>query len=150
MKFVLSICLLLTSIHSHAALNKWVDADGKVHYSDTAPADVKTQKLKSPGTPDAGTQEGSAPPQKTIAEREAEWKKEQKSKEESTQKAAQEKEAAAIKKKNCENARSNLTNYEKSPLIVTYDAKGERKILDEATRKKETDDARKAVSSYCN
>jgi len=150
MKYCLAICLLLTSISSHAALNKWVDADGKVHYSDTAPADVKAKKLRSSAAPDAITAVSGIAAPKSLAEREAEWKKSQKSKEEATQKADQEKEAAAIKQKNCETARSNLATLENSPAIVTYNEKGERIYMDDSSRKQGIEESRKAVSSYCN
>jgi hypothetical protein len=150
MNYSLAICLLLTSMTSHAALNKWVDADGKVHYSDSAPTDVKAKTLRSSSAPDAIAPASSVSAPKTLAEREADWKKSQKTKEEAAQKAEQEKEAALVKQKNCESARSNLAGYENSRAIVKYDANGERSYLDEAARNKTIEDARKTVSTYCN
>jgi hypothetical protein len=150
MKLSLAICLLLTSFNSHAALNKWVDADGKVHYSDTPPTDVKVKTLRSSAAPDAITPVSGVAAQKSLAEREAEWKKSQKTKEESAQKATQEKESAVVRQKNCEIARNNLATLENSPSIVTYNEKGERILMDDASRKQNTEEARKAVNSYCN
>jgi len=150
MKYSLAICLFITSMSSHAALNKWVDADGKVHYSDSAPTDVKVKTLRSSSAPDATTSASGVSAPKTLAERDADWKKSQKAKEEVAQKAEQEKEAALIKQKNCESARSNLAGYENSRAIVKYDANGERSFLDDASRNKTIEDARKTVSTYCN
>ena len=150
MKHGMAIFLLLTSINSHAALNKWVDADGKVHYSDTAPSDVEVKKLRSSVAPDIATAVSGVAAPKTLAEREAEWKKSQKSKEEATQKAAREQEAALVKQKNCDGARGNLATYENSPRMVQYDAKGERTYLDDAARAQKTEEARKAIGTYCN
>lgn len=150
MNYSLAICLFLTSMTSHAALNKWVDADGKVHYSDSAPTDVKVKTLRSSSAPDAITSVSSVSAPKTLAERDADWKKSQKAKEEVAQKAEQEKEAALVKQKNCESARSNLAGYENSRAIVKYDANGERSFLDDAARNKTIEDARKTVSTYCN
>lgn len=150
MKHCLAICLLLTSISTHAALNKWVDADGKVHYSDTAPADAKVKKLRSSSAPDASAPTTEAPAQKSVAEREADWKKSQNAKDEAEKKVALEKENVAIKQKNCDSARGNLAAYENSPRMVQYDAKGERTYLDETARAQKIDEARKAVSTYCN
>jgi len=150
MKHSLAICLLLTSFSSHAALNKWVDTDGKVHYSDTAPADVKVKTLRSSVAPDAITPVSGVAAPKSLAEREAEWKKSQKSKEEATKKAAQEQEAALVKQKKCEIARNNLATLENSPAIVTYNEKGERAFMGDAARKQNIDEARKTVSSFCN
>lgn len=152
MKSSLAICLLLISLHSHAGINKWVDAEGKVHYSDKPPADIKSTTVKSAAAlegnnikPASGV---SAP--KTLAEREAEWKKSQKAKDEAAQKEAKVQEAASIKQKNCDSARSNLTTLENSPALVTYNSKGKRTIVDDDTRKQRTEEARQAVNSYCN
>jgi hypothetical protein len=114
MKYSLAIFLLLTSITSHAALNKWVDADGKVHYSDTAPSDVKVKTLRSSAAPEAITPVSGVAAPKSLAERNAEWKKSQKSKEEAAQKAAQEQEAALVKQKNCE---TTLQPWKTAPLL---------------------------------
>jgi Domain of unknown function (DUF4124) len=150
MKYYVVTFLLLTSFNAYAALNKWVDADGKVHYSDSRPADIKVQTLKSSSTPDATTPASGVSAPKTLAEREAEWKKSQKVKEEAAQKADQEKDVAAVKQKNCESARGNLASLENSPAIVTYNEKGERTFMDDVSRKQRTEEARKVVSSYCN
>lgn len=150
MKYCLAICLLLTSIGTHAALNKWVDADGKVHYSDSPPVDAKVQKLRNSTAPEASAPATGAPAQKSVAEREADWKKSQNTKDEAEKKAALEKENVAIKQKNCDSARGNLAAYENSPRMVQYDAQGERTYLDETARAQKIDEARKAVSTYCN
>jgi hypothetical protein len=150
MKYSLAICLLLISMTSQAALNKWVDAEGKVHYSDSVPSDVKAKTLKSSSAPDATATVSGVTAPKSLAERDAEWKKSQKSKEEDAKKADQQKEEAVIKQKNCESARSNLASYENSRSIVKYDSKGEPAYLDDAARNQTIENARKEVSKYCN
>ncbi len=150
MRYCLAIYLVFTSIISHAALSKWVDTDGKVHYSDSPPADVKVKKLRSFTAPDTLTPVSGVFAQKSLAEREAEWKKSQKLKDEVEQKAALEKENVLIRQKNCEGARSNLATLENGRALVTYDAKGKRSFVDEATRAQRTEEERKAVSTYCN
>ena len=103
MKRILTIVMLLTSSSVHAALNKWIDADGKVHYSDSAPADAKVKQIRSSSATEAAPESAlpgsEAPAQKTIAEREADWKKSQLSKAEDEKKAANKKEEASIKQK---------------------------------------------------
>lgn len=153
MKHTLGICLLFLSISSQAGVSKWVDAEGKVHYSDIPPSDIKAKSIKSTerhDTTDNVTPATGVATPKTLAEREAEWKKTQKTKEEAAQKSAQKQEAASIKQKNCENARKNLATLENSPAIVTYDSKGERTEMDDASRKQSIQEARKAISTYCN
>ena len=143
MKRCLPLCLLLLSFSAHGALTKWVDADGKVHYSDEPPPDnVKAKTVTTPHNP-----AGGVPEQKTFVEQEAEWKKAQKAKEEAAQKAAQQQENALAKQKNCEAAKANLSALEKTPVITVY---GEASYMDEATRKQKTEEARKQISTYCD
>jgi len=149
----LAICLLLTSFSAYGALHKWVDADGGVHYSDTVPsADVKAKTLRgSSAAPDSVTtsSSGVAAP-KTLAEREADAKKAQKSKSEAAEKTAREQENVAYKKKNCETARTSLSTLENSPRLVTYDAQGESTYLDDSARQQRIEEVRKAISINCN
>ena len=45
--YFMIITLALISFNAHADLSKWVDADGKVHYSDTPPPDVTTESVRN-------------------------------------------------------------------------------------------------------
>ena len=45
-RFLFVIALLGVSISASADIYKWVDANGKVHYSNTPPPDVKGNKVK--------------------------------------------------------------------------------------------------------
>jgi len=150
MKSYLALCLILLNFNTHAALNKWVDADGKVHYSDTPPPDVKAKRLRSSNVTEPATDTSGVRPQKTLAEQEAEWKKSQKAKEEANQKAIQEQEAILTKKKNCETSRSYLEKIENSPKVAQYNSQGERTIMDEASRQQRIEEARKAVAAHCS
>lgn len=150
MKHSLALSLLLISMSSHAGINKWIDAEGKVHYSDMAPADIKATTIRSAApVPDTPTSTSGVAAPKTLAEREAEWQKSQKAKEETAQKEAKAQETASIKQKNCENARSNLTTLENSPVLASYNEKGERTLVDDDTRRQRTEEARQAISTYC-
>jgi len=141
--------LSIMSLNAGAALNKWVDAEGKVHYSDTPPPDVATETVRNI----AGKERAEAPathPPKSLAEREAEMKKSKQAKDEAAQKQAQKDAEAETRKKNCAAARENAQSLEQSPRIVTYDANGERSFMDDATRAQRLEDARKTISSDCN
>jgi hypothetical protein len=149
MKRSLPIFLLLFSLGSHAELNKWVDANGKVHYSDEPPPEnAKVQTMRLPHSQEAPA---SAPPaRKSIFEQEADVKKEQKAKEEAAQKAAKEQEAAQTKQRNCDQARAQLATLQNSPRITTYDANGERTIMDDNARQQAISDTQTLVGKYCN
>lgn len=144
MKRCLPICLLLLSFSAHGALTKWVDADGKVHYSDEPPPlDVKAKILVTPSAA------SGVPAQKTYVEREAERKKAEKAKEEAAQNASQQQEEALAKQKDCAAARANLKALENSPLIATYNDKGESSYMDDTTRRQNIEVARKQISTFC-
>jgi Domain of unknown function (DUF4124) len=154
MKYSLLACLLLLlSFNAHGALHKWVDADGKVHYSDSPPPpDARTQKLELLSAPatETGTSASDVPATSTTAEREAEWRKTQKAKEEAAQKAAKEQEAALARQMNCQQARSQLLTLQNSPAIATYDANGERRLMNDADRQRGIEATNKAISQYCD
>ena len=148
-RFFFTIALSMLCLNSHAALNKWVDAEGKVHYSDIPPPDVATETVRNI----AGKEQAEAPAThapKSAAEREAEMKKTKKAQEEAAQKQAQKDAEAETRKKNCAAARENTQALEQSPRIVTYDANGDRSFMDDATRAQRLEDARKTISSDCN
>ena len=150
MKIFLSISMLFITFNALAAMNKWVDAEGMVHYSDTRPDDIKVKQIKSSSAADSTTAASGAVAPKTMAEREVEWKKSQQSKEKAEQKIAQEKENNLIKQKNCDGARSNLATLERSRSLVTYNAQGEPAFMDDAGRAQRTEEARKDISDNCN
>ena len=145
MKRCLPVCMLLLSFSAHGALTKWVDADGKVHYSDEPPpVDVKAKTLTTPHDSTSGV-----PAAKTFIELESERKKNQKAKEEAAQKTAQQQEEAAGKRKNCISAKANLRALENNPQITTYNDKGEVSYMDDSARRQNIEEARKQISTFC-
>jgi hypothetical protein len=143
------ITLALITFNVHAELNKWVDADGKVHYSDTPPPEVQTQNVRSY----AGKGQSDAPASyspKSVAEREAEMRKSKQTKEEASKKKAEEDARADAKKRNCEGARQNARSLSEGGRIYTYDEKGERAYMDDAARAQRLEEANKVISENCN
>jgi Domain of unknown function (DUF4124) len=141
--------LILTSTNALAAITKWVDSNGQVHYSDQPPpSNVRPKTL----LPDSDTQDtassGVAAP-KTIAEREAELKKAQKSKKEATEKAAQKQSAADAQQASCAAAQQNLRDLQSGIRMVEIDAKGERSYIDDNQREQRVEKAQKGISNYC-
>ncbi|MBU1424413.1 MAG: DUF4124 domain-containing protein [Gammaproteobacteria bacterium] len=149
-RFISIISLVLICSNAHAGLNKWVDADGKVHYSDTPPPEVTTQSVRNI----AGKEEQADAPAsyspKSVAEREAEYKKAKQEKTEAAQKKAKQDADAETRKSNCAAARENLRVLEAGSRIVTYDANGERTYLDDDARTQRLEDAQKAISTNCD
>jgi len=143
------ITLALITFNVHAELNKWVDADGKVHYSDTPPPEVTTQSVRNIAGKGSTEAPASYSP-KSLAEREAEMKKSKQSKEEDSKKKAEENAQADAKRRNCEAARQNARSIEEGGRIYSYDEKGERKYLDDSARAQRLEEANKAISANCN
>lgn len=150
------ILVLLASGNSFAGLNKWVDENGKVHYSDQPPpASVKAKTLRSTSTTTAigsasGVVTSSAPAApKTIAEREAELKKAQQAKKEAADKAAKEQADAEVNKANCTAAQQNLRNLQSEVRMMEIDAKGERSFMSDEQRQQRISKTQQEVSTFC-
>lgn len=145
----LLILLILTSANTFAAVSKWVDAQGQVHYSDMAPLEEKAETLRSTSDSE-GIKATSAPAvPKTIAEREAELKKAQQAKKEAADNAAQKQAKEETKKANCTSAQQNLRNLQDGIRLIEVDAKGERSIVGDEERQQRITRAQQDVSTYC-
>lgn len=157
MKKYLFILLILSSAPAVADLSKWVDENGKVHYSDQPPpANVKAKTLRStsdtplPLASASGVAASSAPPAvKTIAEREAELKKAQKAKKEAADKAAQEQARKDIENANCAAAQQSLRALQDGMRMVEIDAKGERSYISDEQRQQRIAKTQQDISTLC-
>ena len=160
----LLILSILASTNGFAEINKWVDSENRVHYSDRPPpADAKVSTPAKSKTPDSLTNSTGDNPEdktdavpssapaasKTIAEREAELKKAQKAKLEAAEKAAKKKADDDVIKANCKGAQDNLRVLDTGIRMVEIDAKGEQSYIDDAQRQQRIDKAKKDISTYC-
>jgi hypothetical protein len=148
-KFLL-ILLMLASANTFAAISKWVDAQGRVHYSDQPPPpEVKAETLRSASDTEgtAGTSGVTAP--KTIAEREAGLKKAQQAKQAAADKAAKEQANAEAIKTNCANAQQSLRTLQDGMRMVEIDANGEHSFINDDQRKGRIAKAQQDISTYC-
>lgn len=153
MQLRLTIFLLLAmTTTAHAGVTKWVDADGKVQYSDQPPpATVKSQKAlnikTSPALPKAASSSNSDG--RNIAEKDLEFRKRQVKTEEAAAKEAKEQEEAKQAKANCEQSRRQLQALQEGQRISRYDEKGERIFMEDADRPQAINEAKQAVDSWC-
>lgn len=146
----LAFFLLLVCTNSFAAISKWVDSDGQVHYSDQPPpSDVQQKTLREEyGTGDSQSASSAAAP-KTLAEREAELKKSALAKKEAADKAAQKQAAAAVQQANCANAQQNLKTLQSGIRIMVTDANGQPGYIDDSERDRRVAKAQSDISTYC-
>src|SRR5450759_1019159 len=155
-KFLL-ILLMLASANTFAAISKWVDVQGRVHYSDQPPPpEAKAETLRSASDSEgtagtSGVTATSAPAApKTIAEREAELKKAQQAKQAAADKDVQKQAATEARKANCATAQENLITLQSGVRLTEINANGERYYLDDKQRQQRIEKAQQEISNLCN
>lgn len=149
MRFAGALLLSFISLSAQAGLNKWVDSDGKIHYSDTPPAGAKVESVRNI----SGKGQEAAPADyssKSYTQREAELNKARQEKKESSEKSAREAAQQQERKQNCAAARDNLRALESGTRLVTYDENGEKRFLDDDDRAQRLNSAREAVKANCD
>lgn len=147
-KFLL-ILLMLASTNAFAGISKWVDAQGRVHYSDQPPppnAQTKTLRPVS-GTGDSASSGVAAA--KTAAEREAELKRDNLAKQAEADKVAQKKAAEDALKINCANAQANLRSLQSGVRMMEIDANGQRSFMDETQRQQRIAKTQQEITTNC-
>jgi hypothetical protein len=150
MKKYLFFSLLLTSTCAFAAITKWVDSDGRIHYSDQPPPPNTQQKtLRSDDNAQASRNASGVAAPKTIAEQEAELKKAQLAKKEAADKAAQKQAVTDAQQANCTSARHNLATLQSGVRVAEVNEKGEPIYLDDNEREQRIAKAQNDVSTYC-
>jgi len=134
---------------------KWVDAQGRVHYSDQPPPpDAReAHSLKRAGGP-ASLEESEADEDddsaaKSYVEKEKEFQRRRAEKAEQETKAKELAKAEEERKRNCELARSNLQSASAGGRITRRNAQGELEYLDENDLDQARDRAQQAVNEWC-
>ena len=152
--------------YAAAQLYQWRDTNGKMVFSDTPPPPntppgniIKSPRGRSAPAPapaapaegaakDAGgapaTAAASGP--KTLAERDADYKKRQADAAEKAKKDQEAATAAKDKEDMCKGLRSNLASLESGQRIRRENDKGERVFIDDDQRAREIEDARRKLS----
>lgn len=147
-KFLL-ILLMLASTNTFAAVSKWVDAQGRVHYSDQPPPPAtKSETLRSSSnTQDSAS--SSVDATKTTAEKEADLKKTNAEKQAADDKAAQKKAAEDALKANCATAQQNVRTLQEGIRMVQVGPNGERSYMSDEQRQQNIARAQQDINTYC-
>jgi len=141
------IAFLIASAPAQAQLYKWVDEQGKVHYSDTPPAEKSKSKqtLNIPNQPAAP----AASDNKSWQEKEQDFQKRRTSEAEAATKKQKEEQEAKTKQENCAKAQQSLSQLQTNAPVYTFNEKTGRTLLNEKQRADAIEKARKAVSDWC-
>jgi hypothetical protein len=149
-KIIIALFLVLAPLSVHAQLLKCVGKDGKIEYAAQCPTGTKEQQTGIKNTKEGPTTSGKSTAQKSLAERDADFRKRQTDQQAAATKKAEESKDAEARKANCENARSHLTALEAGERVVKVDpTSGERSYLDDNERKKAVAQARASVDGWC-
>jgi len=146
---IASITLTATSNAFANEVYSWKDSGGKMHYSDTPPTDVEAKKVRSSSSATPVTSTVEPAPKKSAAEIDLEFKKRKADADAETTKAEKERNDLAEKKRNCDQATAQLKALESGQRISNFDSKGEKVVLDDEGRAKETKAAQKSVQDWC-
>ncbi|MBE0622729.1 MAG: DUF4124 domain-containing protein [Burkholderiales bacterium] len=160
----LALCVALPA---SAQLYKWVDSNGKVHYSDKPPpGNVKMQTLREPAHPPSAPAAGDAKGEtktdagetkadtakagpKTLAEQEQAFRKRQAEAAKAQEEAAKKEAKARDRAENCKNAKAALAGLELGGRQSRINEKGERVFLSDQQISQETAKARQDVAEAC-
>jgi hypothetical protein len=160
MRLVILAVMLAFAAAASAQMYRWVDKDGRVHYTATPPPPgVKSRTLRAPSASppaaaaddaakDAGAKDARKGPL-TPAEQEQEFRKRQLEAQKAREKEALAAKEAEAKQENCARARGTLAGFESGERIARTNAQGERYYLEDAARARETEAARQAVRDWC-
>jgi len=130
---------LLLSLPVAAELNKWVDAQGNVVYSDMPPpAAVKSETLRATSAPEANR---TNPVPETPADAD--------SAKQARNRAAVEAENRKIAQANCEAAQQNLRTLQSGMRMAEVNEAGEMVYLDDAQREQRTAKAKQDIAEWC-
>jgi hypothetical protein len=148
-KTAIAVALLIAAVPASAQMLKCVGKDGKVEYAAQCPPGTKEQQTgikNEPGAikPVAPTQ------QKSLAEREADFRKRQTEGAETRQKDEKKAAETAQNQEACLNAKANLAALQEGHRVTTVDPKtGERVFVEDAQRPAEIARAQGLVTNNC-
>lgn len=149
MKTIIALLLMLAPLTAFGQMLKCVGKDGKVEYAAQCPAGTKELQTGIKNVPGKSAAK-EAPQQKTLAEREADFRKRQLEGTETRQKEEAKAAEKAELREACDRARTYLKSLQEGQRIAQVDPKtGERVFLDDANRPAEIARAQKVADSNC-
>jgi Skp family chaperone for outer membrane proteins len=142
---VVFFAVTLLAAPANAALWKWIDANGRVVYSDIPPTgDIKAERINSaspPSNPNAV---------KEMVNQEADLKKRQTQRAEDAAKLEKAKADSTRRQEQCAQMRGQLKALQTDSLqIYRINERGERVLMDPATRQKERERLETSLRDQC-
>ena len=151
MKAAIALIALLAPFAAHGQLLKCVSPDGRIEYAAECPPGAKEVQTGIRSTREGPSSSGaSSSQQKSIAEREAEFRKRRMESADAQKKEEAKAAELAQNRENCERARIYLKSLQEGQRISQIDPRtGERIYLEDPQRPAEIARAQQAVASNC-
>jgi hypothetical protein len=150
-KAAIALIFLLAPFAAHGQLLKCIGPDGRVEYAaECSPGSKQVQTGIRTTTEGPSSSGAASPQQKSVAEREADFRKRQMEGAEAQKKENAKAAELAQSRENCERARIYLRSLQDGQRISQIDPKtGERVFLEDAARPAEIARAQQAADSWC-
>jgi len=143
---LLALAFLLLPMAAHAQIMKCVGAGGRIEFATSCPPGTKAQTTGIPNNPAAA----STSTQKSLAERDAEFRKRQVDQQKSAKKSEEQTQEQSDRKQNCDSAQAYLRGLQSGARAAKTDPKtGERVFLEDSERATEIARAQRAVDTNC-
>jgi len=143
--FLLALAAAALALPAAAQVYKWLDEDGRVHYSaQRPPAGAEQLETIEPRDTEASPQA-----RKRLAEQQKRLEALRRQREQREQRAAEQAAAEASRRENCAKARENLQNLQTAIRIYETDDQGNRVRVGEEQRQANIEQARAAIEEFC-
>lgn len=151
MKAAIAFLVLLVPFAAHGQLLKCTGKDGRVEYATRCTPGTQEQQTGIKSTREGPSSSGAASPQqKSVAEREADFRKRQMEAQDARQKDEKKTAEDQERRAACEQAQTHLKSLQAGNRIARIDPKtGERVFLEDPDRPAEVARAQRAVDSNC-
>jgi hypothetical protein len=150
-KAAIAFLVLLVPFAAHGQLLKCTGKDGRVEYATRCPPGTQEQQTGIKSTREGPSSSGAASPQqKSVAEREADFRKRQMEAQDARQKDEKKTAEDQERRAACEQAQTHLKSLQAGNRIARIDPKtGERVFLEDPDRPAEVARPPRAVDSNC-
>lgn len=146
MKIILGLLMMLAPLAASGQLLKCIGKDGKVEYASQCPAGTKEMRTGIRNNPSSAP--AAAP--KSVAEREADFRKRQTEQGETRKKDEEKTAETAQKRQACDSAQEYLKALQEGQRITRTDRKtGERVYLEDTERATEIARAQRDADQNC-
>lgn len=149
MHTIFALILISLTAFAHGQVYKWVDAQGKIQFSDQPQPGTRSQLIKV--KPSTGIGQQSAPAkQESLAEKEAAMKQRRMDRAESEAKEEEKAKLAAEKDAYCSQLKGQLLGAKRAAVLANYDENGQENIMSADARKAEIEKYEQRIQKDCS